>query len=292
VDNQSARLRWGTERRLEFIEFCIFWDGSVNRSDITQRFGVSVPQASADLAQYRDLAPDNLRYDASEKRYLPTATFDPKLLKPNAERYLAQMKAIAEDVIAPLETWIGELPDIGVAPAPARRVQPEMLQKFLRAVRERRSVAVEYQSLSDRRPEPMWREITPHAFGSDGLRWHLRAFCHIEQVFKDFIISRCLQIGDMSDPVADPANDTDWHTYFSVILIPNPRLSKAQQKTIECDYGMRKGRCELRVRRALLYYFDKRLRLDVAEKQDRPKETPIVVSNRENYEQALKEVFR
>jgi hypothetical protein len=292
VDNQSARLRWGTERRLEFIEFRLFWDGSVNRSDITQRFGVSVPQASADLAQYRDLAPDNIRYDPSEKRFLPTASFDPKLLKPNAERYLAQMKAIAEDVIAPLETWIGELPDIGVAPVPARRVQPEMLKKFLRAVRERRSIAVEYQSLNDRRPEPMWREITPHAFGSDGLRWLLRALCHIEQIFKDFIISRCLQIGQMGAPPANAAGDADWHTYFSVMLIPNPRLSKAQQKTIERDYGMHKGRCEVRVRRALLYYFDKRLRLDVAEKQDRPKETPIVVANRDEYDQALKEVFR
>jgi predicted DNA-binding transcriptional regulator YafY len=291
VDTQNARLRWGTERRLEFIEFRLFWDGSVNRSDITRRFGVSVPQASADLAQYRDLAPDNIRYDPSEKRYLPTTSFNPKLLKPNAERYLAQMKAIAEDVIAPLETWIGELPEIGVAPVPARRVQPEMLQKFLRAVRERRSIAVEYQSLNKQRPEPMWREITPHAFGSDGLRWHLRAFCHIEQIFKDFIISRCLQIGEMGDPLADARSDADWHTFFSVVLIPNPRLSKAQQKTIERDYGMNKGRCEVRVRRALLYYFDKRLRLDVAEKQDRPKETPIVVANRDKYDQALKDVF-
>ena len=35
---------------------------------------------------------------------------------------------------------------------------------------------------------------------------------------------------------------------------------------------------------------DKRLRLDVAEKQDRPKETPVVVANRAEYDAALKEV--
>jgi hypothetical protein len=96
----------------------------------------------------------------------------------------------------------------------------------------------------------------------------------------------------MGEPFADAARDADWHTHFSVMLIPNPRLSKAQQKTIERDYSMKRGRCEVRVRRALLYYFDKRLRLDVAEKQDRPKETPIVVANRDEYDQALKDVFR
>ena len=95
----------------------------------------------------------------------------------------------------------------------------------------------------------------------------------------------------MGEPGADAAKDVNWFTFFNVILVPNPKLSSAQQKTIERDYGMTSGRCELRVRRALLYYFDKRLRLDVAEKQDRPKETPIVVSNRIEYDATLKQVF-
>ncbi len=290
MDSPSTRLRWGAEQRLEFIEFRLFWEGWVNRSDITARFGVSVPQASNDLTQYREIAPTNIRYDSSEKRYLPTPEFCPILLKPNAERYLAQLKAISEDVIAPSDTWIAELPDVGVTPVPTRRVQPYALRQFLTAVRTKRSIAIEYQSMNDVRPDPIWREITPHAFGSDGLRWHLRAYCHIENVFKDFIISRCLQIGQMGEPLADPAKDSDWSTFFEVILIPNPKLSTAQRTTIQRDYGMQDGRCVLRVRRALLYYLDKRLRLDVAERQDRPKETPVVVANRADYDVALKEV--
>ena len=53
-------LRWGVEQRLEFIEFRLFWEGGVNRSDITRYFGVSVPQASKDLSQYQAIAPDNI----------------------------------------------------------------------------------------------------------------------------------------------------------------------------------------------------------------------------------------
>jgi predicted DNA-binding transcriptional regulator YafY len=290
MDQKATRLRWGTEQRLEFIEFRLFWDGSINRADIIDRFGVSTPQASADLTQYREMAPENIHYDSSAKRYMPAAKFRPQILKPNAERYLAQLRAVSDNVIAALDTWIGELPDVGVLPMPARRVEANVLRKFLATMRESRSVSIEYQSLNDSRPDPLWREITPHAFGSDGLRWHLRAFCHIEHVFKDFIISRCLRIGKTGEPLADPRADTNWHTYFNVMLIPNPRLSQAQQATIERDYGMQNGRCELQIRRALLYYLDKRLRLDVAEIQDRPKETPIVVANRKEYDALLSEI--
>jgi hypothetical protein len=44
VDSPNTRLRWGTEQRLEFIEFRLFWEGGLNRSDITEQFGVSIPQ--------------------------------------------------------------------------------------------------------------------------------------------------------------------------------------------------------------------------------------------------------
>ena len=291
MEERAERRRWGAEQRLEFIEFRLFWDGSVNRSDITDRFGVSTPQASADLARYRELAPANIQYDSSGKRYLPTPTFRPQILKPNAERYLAQLRALTEGVISSSDTWMSEPPNLGVTPVPARRVDAMTLRKFLATIREERSVSIEYQSLNDTRPDPMWREITPHALGSDGLRWHVRAFCHLEHKFKDFIISRCLKIGKMSEPLARAVDDIDWSTYFTIVLIPNPRLSVAQRKTIERDYGMKQNRCELRVRRALLYYFDKRLRLDIAEKQDRPKETPVVVSNRKEYDAALKELL-
>mgnify|MGYP001095311371 CR=1 FL=1 len=290
MDISTGKLRWGTEQRLEFIEFRLFWDGSVNRSDIADRFGVSAPQASNDLAQYRERAPDNIEYDASAKRFVPTSTFRPRLMKPNAERYLAQMRAISENVIAQNDTWFADLPEVGVVPVPERRVEPEMLKPLLKAVREQRSIEVEYQSLSEDRPAPTWRGITPHAFGTDGLRWHMRAYCHLQREWKDFLISRCSKIGRMAEPGADPAGDENWWNYFAVVLIPNPKLSKAQRQAIERDYGMKDGRCELRVRRAMLYYLDKRLRLDIGQEQDRPKETPIVVANRKEYEAVLKKV--
>jgi hypothetical protein len=55
-------LSWGVERRLEFIEFRLFWEGRVNRSDLMEVFGVSVNQASTDLNRYLGMAPNNMLY--------------------------------------------------------------------------------------------------------------------------------------------------------------------------------------------------------------------------------------
>ena len=63
-------MRWGVEKRLEFIEFRLYWEGGINRADITGQFGVSVPQASKDLNLYVAKAPGNLFYDKSVKSTL------------------------------------------------------------------------------------------------------------------------------------------------------------------------------------------------------------------------------
>lgn len=279
--------RWSVEQRLEFIDFRLFWEGTIRRGDIRRKFGVSIQQASIDINKYRDAAPENLAYDASKKRYFASANFKPLFYAPNPERYLAQLRAIKEDVIKQEDTMIGEMPECGVLPIPARDVPAGKLKKFLLAIRTRQAMSIQYQSMNENRPDPMWREITPHALASDGLRWHARAYCHLEERFKDFILSRCLRIGKFAEPHPNAKDDQDWDTFFNVVLIPNPAFAEAQKRTIELDYSMKDGNCTVSVRKALLYYFDKRMRLDVGEKHDRPKETPVVVKNRHEYDKAL-----
>src|SRR6266542_7008882 len=111
-------LRWGPEQRLEFVEFLLFWEGVLNRSDITQRFGVSVPQASNDLTMYREFAPANLEYDSSAKCYVSRPAFKPRFLEPNPDRYLAQFKAISDGILELADTWISQPPSSGVLPVP------------------------------------------------------------------------------------------------------------------------------------------------------------------------------
>jgi hypothetical protein len=287
VENQDSKIRWGAEQRLEFIEFRLFWEGGVNRSDITGRFGVSVPQASNDLAMYREKAPANIRYDSSEKRYLATPEFSPKFLKPSADRYLVQLKALSDRVIALHDTWIGDCPESDSMPIPHRRVDLGILKGLVGAIRANRSVDILHRSMNSSREEEMWRRITPHAFGHDGFRWHVRAFCHIDEIFKDFVLSRCLGVGELHEPGAKPQEDTAWYSFFDVVLEPNPSLSDRERKTIALDYEMPNDQVTVSVRRALLYYFNKRLRLDEAKLFDDPAVAPIVVVNREEFMRAF-----
>jgi hypothetical protein len=287
-EQSDEKRRWGTDQRLEFIEFRLFWDGTLNRADISDRFGVSAVQASADLALYKELAPDNLHYDLSQKRFVASSRFAPKLFQPNADRYLVQLKAIADKVISVADTNIGALPAIDAMPIPHRRVDPNILRRLLSTIRGRRGLSVFYHSMNAIRPLPLWREITPHALAFDGLRWHIRAYCHVESRFKDFILSRVLDLGDEIEPGKQESEDVQWRELFDVVLIPNPKLAQSQQETVARDYEMTDGQLRIPVRRALLYYFNKRLRLDVADQADDPKETPVVLANKAEFKRALK----
>lgn len=290
MDNMEARLRWGPEQRLEFIEFRLFWDGWINRSDIIERFGVSVPQASNDLTQYREMAPDNLQYDSSAKRYLASSTFKPVLLKPNPDRYLAQLKAIVDDVMQVEDTWMAAPPTADAMPIPTRKIDATILRSFAQAINANKGVNVLYHSMSAERPNAIWRKISPHAFVFDGLRWHVRAFCHLSQDFKDFLLSRCAEIGNIDDQGSDVAKDWKWNTVFEVILKPNPALTESQQQAVAWDYNMTSGQVAVPVRLALLYYFNKRLRFDVAEQLDRPQERHVVIHNNDEFQLALQSV--
>lgn len=287
----SSGLRWGVERRLRFIEFRLYWEGGINRGDIVGFFGVSVPQASKDLSQYQELAPGNMAYDKSEKRYFAADTFQPRFLTPDPDpdQYLLQLRQIAEKDKTVEETWLSNLPNLDCLPIPHRRIDPGVLRTILSAIRNKDAIEVHYQSMNPNRPDPVWRGISPHALASDGFRWHVRAYCHIDLKFKDFLLSRCLGCRQAGKAKATGEDDQIWHTIFKVQLMPNPALSKSQQAIIASDYAMDNHVIEIPVRKSFLFYFKKRLRLDIADKIDSPEEIPVVIANRDEFEKALQE---
>ncbi|OEJ64566.1 WYL domain-containing protein [Magnetovibrio blakemorei] len=257
----SPELRWGVERRLEFLEFRLFWEGRFNRKDIVEFFGVSNPQASADIHRYQDLAPNNIRYDGSQKFFVRGDDFKPILITPDANRYLAQLRSISDGVLAPRETWVAKTPAFDAVPLPRRTVDPKRLLSILEAIHTGSAIQVQYQSMT--RPEPTWRWITPHALGFDGFRWHARAYCHLDKIFKDFLIPRILGTRKTKPHDIDASNDHAWQQTITFKIGPNPNLTPTQQTVVELDYGMKNGVLEIETRLAFSYYLRKRLGLDV-----------------------------
>ncbi|WP_425101438.1 WYL domain-containing protein [Tropicibacter sp. S64] len=277
MTNAESELRWGVEQRLEFIEFRLFWEGHVNRSDLMDQFGVSVNQASTDLNRYIGFAPNNMVYDKSARTYVRGSNFKARFLEPNASRYLAQLRSLADGVLDREESWIANLPSYASAPMPVRGVNPLTLRSVVGAIRRSEAIEVRYQSLSH--PEPSWRWIAPHAIAFDGFRWHTRAFCFADNCFKDFLLSRMLKIRGSRDTDTSAIDDNDWHSEVTLEIAPHPDLSDTQAKVIALDYGMRGGKAKIKVRRALLYYALKRLGLDTDPSVRKPHDQQIVLLN-------------
>lgn len=278
MSNDRSELRWGVEQRLEFIEFRLFWEGHVNRSDVMAQFGLSVNQASSDLNRYIGLAPHNMDYDRSLRTYVRQPGFKPVFDKLDTGRYLAQLRSVADGILDQDDCWIAGLPAYDSAPTPARGVDPETLRSVVDAIRQSEAIEVQYQSLSN--PEPRWRWIAPHAIAFDGFRWHARAFCFGDKVFKDFLLSRILDIRAKLNSETSSEHDCDWHSEVTLEIGPHPELSETQAKVIALDYGMHGGKATIKVRRALLYYALRRLGLDIDPAARRPQDQQIVWLNK------------
>ncbi len=278
VESDGSGLRWGVERRLEFIEFRLFWEGHVNRGDLMDAFGVSVNQASTDLNRYLAMAPENMAYDKSGRTYVRSSSFTPRFLQPDASFYLSKLRSVADGILDRSDTWIGNLPSFDCAPTPARGVEAKTLRSVVAAIRRSEAIEIRYQSMS--RPTPSWRWIAPHAIGFDGYRWHARAFCLTDSTFKDFLFSRMLETRNTKPSGVRAEADSAWNEELMLEIGPHPELSEAQKRVIALDYGMQDGRAEIRVRKALLYYALKRLGLDTDPSARRPQDQQIVLLNR------------
>lgn len=245
--------------RFEFIEWRLFWEGHLNRSDLEERFGISTPQASVDLRNYREVAGENIEYNATQKRFVASANIKPRFLRISANRLLLQLRAFVNGVLRRQDVWFSSLPAVDVAPEIVREVRAEVLQRVLEAIQSKSALSVRYQSLTSSR----WRDIAPHALVFDGHRWHARSWCCESEEFRDFVLTRIERLGKLKPVTYDPELDLAWKDKIELKLCPHPELTDEQNDAIQRDYDMRDGVRVIEMRLSLAYYFIKRLNLDL-----------------------------
>lgn len=275
IHGNGTAPRWSQERRLEFIDFRLLWEGHVNRSDLTAYFGISVPQASADLAKYQELAPSNIMYDKQQRTYVALESFRPVVKASNAYSFLNAIRQVDGQMLTKDSTFLGWVPPYWIVRSPSRPVDALVLRSSLEAIRTNTILKIVYQSKT--RPAPTERHISPHAIAFDGVRWHLRAYCFQHSEFRDFVISRIISARTSTDLGADPAGDLSWNAELTVIVEPSPQLTEGQRKAVELDYGMKGGRMELRVREAMLLYLLRQL--PILSEGRKVSRDPLVLAN-------------
>ncbi|TWO68064.1 WYL domain-containing protein [Caenimonas sedimenti] len=269
---------WSQDRRLKFIDYRLRWEGRLNRTDLIEHFDISAPQATADLGKYTEAAPFNLAYDLKQKAFMRTEGYAPLYPRSSSRAYLNELLALVTDVIDSRTSFIGWHPEVGVAPIPSRQLDGRSLSLLVQAIRDKRMVALAYQGM--KKPGPEARVLSPHALGYDGFRWHVRAYCHSSEKYKDFVIGRMTDVSLAGASEKGSGQDESWHRVLQLVIAPHPLLPAGAKRAIRLDYGMIDGILSLSCRHALLFYALRRLGLHREEGRS-PEEQQIVLLNRD-----------
>lgn len=248
----------GQRERLLYLEMHLWFSGEIGRRDLETRFGIKPAAASRDLAAYRDLAPKNLEYDMSDRRYRVAKAFQPVF------------EYATDRVLAWLTQGFGDGLDLKIKPvipseSPASKFKPDLmiLATVARAIACKRPLRIRYLSVSS---GTKTRDIVPVALADSGLRWHVRAFDRLNDRFSDFVLRR-IQSAEILDLLSSEherlAADEQWTRVVNLDLVPHPAAE--WPKGIEVDFDMREGCLKMRIRAALAGYLLQRWSVDCSE---------------------------
>lgn len=276
-----THLPWDIQARYRLIEILALWEGRVVAAQVAEAFGIGRQQAQKVLRHYRELMPENLIYNESRKGFLPTKHFSPGFTSGRVEEYLHLMGS-AQAPTSPF-TGLG----IGSAatealPLPRRAVSPRVVRAVVWAARESQRLEVTYASFSN--PAGEERIIVPHTLVFAAGRWHVRAFCEKHRDYRDFVLSR---FRDAPEPCGNMlgehgiAEDTSWHTWIDVRLIPDRRLPPAERELIAMDYGMQDEALVLSCRGPLVLYALRELGVNPHHVETEPRAQQVEIANRQ-----------
>lgn len=273
----SAKLPWDQRQRFMLLEARVIWMGQLRLGDLRDAFGISTRKAERDLALYCQLCPNNLVLDMETGIYRPGDRFEPSFLRGTAQELLNVLRHhdLAQDLPLAMAA-AGHVP-AETLELPEREFDVRVLQRLGTAIRERRWLLIEYQSMT--RPDPRLLSIAPHSLAYVG-RWHARAYSQDHQTHRDFLLSRIVGLPELGDAAPhDEQQDWDWRNHVMVRIGAHPGLSEAQRRVVEHDFGMRRGMLEKTLRLALVPYFLKQLNVGRGDLDRTPSEQQIVLLN-------------
>lgn len=270
-------LKWDLRQRLKLLECTVLLNGWVRTQALTESFGISRAQASKDFAVYQSLAPDNLVYNRSQKYYEPGERFGALLLSGRTSELLDVLAALPGEN-RPVVALAAAGPSVELLRPLERELDLDILRVVSAAASNGHRLRVDYQSM--RRPHPRRLELSPHTLVFSGFRWHVRAFSHEHDEYRDFVLARMHRAELFIEEVGKSREgDRDWFEEVELVVGVHPDLPAAQQAVIAADYGMRDGRTIHPVRRAMVPYFLRLMQIDPEREHPDPTVQQILLLN-------------
>jgi len=194
MGNFVIRDSWIGQQQLRFVEQVIWWNGTLSRSEIIEKFRVSPQQATAIIQSYLEINPKAMKYSLKIRKYYA----DPQM------KCVFKTPSFADEILSDEERLGGML-------HPLKKIAPEIPRNLIVAMRQNKSLKLTYQHTKASEPET--RRIIPHAFGHDGVRYLVRAWCESRLSFQDFFL---LKISSIDWPDVDVTTELPEDKYWNI----------------------------------------------------------------------------
>lgn len=285
IKTRKTALKWDVNKRMMLLESTVYWCGGLRTTSLVKTFGISRVQASKDLSLYREMCPDNIRYDKHQKRYLATEQFLPKFCEGTVSEYLDMIQASHENEKFPVVSLIDNAPHVAVVKPAMRSFSAKTLQNINHAIIRGEEMEIVYRTMS--RLKTIKHLLCPHTLIFDGLNWHLRAYSYNHEDYKNFLLVRILEAKILGKADVNLLGDKEWHTHVNIRLGLNPGLTKLQKSVLESDYGMENGTLSYKIRAALIPFFLNAMHIKMNDIESDPLNNPVVLLNRTEIDRYL-----
>jgi hypothetical protein len=231
------------EQRYRYILLKTYWEGEINRAELVDKFGISQPQSTKDLAHVKKNYPGAIQYDSTLMAYVPGRTINRHVSQYSFDEYYGSSRS--------------HLGNAYIIEPPARKIDQKIYRFIHQAIKHQSGIDILYRSLKNPSPQKK-RTIFPHSVVRSGFRWHLRAYELQSNSFKDFNLSRIVKVFGFSDTACSASqieNDKSWNEVVTLMLTPNFAYDVEQRKVIASDYtGVEDMAIILKVKAADLLY--------------------------------------
>ena len=300
VGEMKKGVTWAIRKRLEFIEFLLYWEGKFWRKDFELYFSIAAPTVTADLDLYDEVTTrrgsngeiSNVKPREKGKPVEAKADFVPRLIEPDFDDYMSfyegPWRAPWRSRVKPREAVRLERSSankiVRVATIQRRTVDPEVVRKLLRAIERKGPLTVEHLAPNYKQPESI--TISPRYLGHDGFRWHVRAFVKHDATWRDIVVDRIRKAneinsdGDTSGKIIDDPGSKD----VTISVVPHPGLSDHHKQNIAAQYPRLKGgrwAGTMEMKRSFVPYFLKKYQIEEESLRKEPHQQPLTLVDRE-----------
>jgi len=246
------------------------WYGRLTAGQLAEVFGIQRVNAQAAIRRFRELRPDELRYDRSQKRQVAGVNFTPKFVQEAPQRFLEHLRG---------QKLVGFYRDAGnwdevfledLDALTKLHLKKDVVSAVVQGVLERKMLRVNYHSLH-RLAERM---ISPHHLFHAEHCYYVRAYCHLSKGYRNFGIGRMLEAEVLPSPsmreiekhapeeFASDIGDFEWRDMVNIRFRANPDLPEEAQQALRLDFNLdADDTLSLRCRKALIYYTKRRFSL-------------------------------